>query len=619
MHVERYPSDLVVTDQDFADCGWQNIVAEAANDGYEPLWRAFSTAAMHAMEVKSTPRGKALWLLADACAMRLFSSSDKRQEPFASTVTRLGWRTAGPDDFTEADLKFFSQVVKATDNPWIKARLADLLWVRNRDNSMALSSLDSYLQIPVSTELLQEDWQDCWGRAITLTLMLGKAANEKQDAIERSLLKTLDAVTKSNSWLASRLADLLKQGGLAKAQAATVANKLTSLAHEYDADTDQVLIFTASKLFCSAETWFDTANNKTEVTNMRVQLAECYVREGMSCIKRPIPCHRAAASFYEKAIQTYRTIPRTQRKAHCVDERITELRKQMEEFGELALEDLAEIPYPNMDFREQIELSSQAVQNKTRVEALQAFSCIILPPFRYQDLRQQVVTQLKQPSFSHIIPMTKLEEKDGRVIDRVPSLDTNADPVDAANKDRFLREMTRMYLELVNFYVNVFIWPALGSLVLEHRLREAGLIELASRSSIVPIGRERLFGKALFAGFNHDFVTALHLLVPQVEHMVRYHLKQAGFTTTCLNADGTQTENGLSSLCDMLEMEKVFGEDLTFEIKALFCSAKGPNLRNQLAHGLLDDNDCESIEAIYVWWLGLRLVCHDFWNPARKR
>jgi hypothetical protein len=50
----------------------------------------------------------------------------------------------------------------------------------------------------------------------------------------------------------------------------------------------------------------------------------------------------------------------------------------------------------------------------------------------------------------------------------------------------------------------------------------------------------------------------------------------------------------------------------------LFCDAFGPNLRNELAHGLITEEDCHSIYAIYAWWLALKLVFNTFWNAARR-
>ena len=56
----------------------------------------------------------------------------------------------------------------------------------------------------------------------------------------------------------------------------------------------------------------------------------------------------------------------------------------------------------------------------------------------------------------------------------------------------------------------------------------------------------------------------------------------------------------------------IFGEDLVFEIRALFCDAFGPNLRSEVAHGLLASGDGNSVESFYAWWLLLKLVFSHF-------
>ncbi|WP_265299787.1 DUF4209 domain-containing protein [Verminephrobacter eiseniae] len=107
-------------------------------------------------------------------------------------------------------------------------------------------------------------------------------------------------------------------------------------------------------------------------------------------------------------------------------------------------------------------------------------------------------------------------------------------------------------------------------------------------------------------------------MLPQIEHLVRVHLKQAGAKTTNLDKDGIENENGMSTLMNLPEAEQVFGRNLAFELRALFCDAFGPNLRNELAHGLLDEEAFHSPFAIYAWWLGLHLVFHTWWNMAHK-
>ena len=42
----------------------------------------------------------------------------------------------------------------------------------------------------------------------------------------------------------------------------------------------------------------------------------------------------------------------------------------------------------------------------------------------------------------------------------------------------------------------------------------------------------------------------------------------------------------------------MFGDDLGFELKELFCDPLAGNLRNELAHGLLDGEACMSMYSI---------------------
>jgi len=177
--------------------------------------------------------------------------------------------------------------------------------------------------------------------------------------------------------------------------------------------------------------------------------------------------------------------------------------------------------------------------------------------------------------------------------------------------------MVAEYTMEINLVVQGQIWPAFEAIQQEHRIKEMDFYSVVKQSPVVPEGRERLITKALFSGYDNDFVTALHLLIPQIEHLVRFHLKQAGVITSNIDKNGIETENGLTSLMENPEVKTIFGEDLAFELKALFCDAFGPNLRNELAHGLLGYEESQSVYSVYAWWLGLRIVFNTFWS-ARK-
>ena len=150
--------------------------------------------------------------------------------------------------------------------------------------------------------------------------------------------------------------------------------------------------------------------------------------------------------------------------------------------------------------------------------------------------------------------------RDGRVIAKRPGMgfgDVNS----GEYKTTLWAEMVKHYGMELGLIVQGEIWPALETLRLEHRLRAEDFIAIASNSPIVPTDRKRLMGRALFAGYDNDFVVALHLLVPQIEHMVRWHLKGVGVKTTTLDKDGIENENGLSTLMDLPEVDEVFGKE----------------------------------------------------------
>lgn len=58
----------------------------------------------------------------------------------------------------------------------------------------------------------------------------------------------------------------------------------------------------------------------------------------------------------------------------------------------------------------------------------------------------------------------------------------------------------------------------------------------------------------------------------------------------------------------------IFGGDVGFELRALLCGPIGPNLRNEVAHGLIGDSAFSSGVSVYLWWLTLKLVFMPYWN-----
>lgn len=612
MSADRFPADLVVTPDDFDACGWKEVLTATTREGYSSIWQAFSAAARKAIADGRMNHGKVLWLLADACSMMLSPSSVN--EPFRPFFVMDGERSVVPDDLADVDVAFYAQIVDRIDDIWLKARLADLVWLRQkpRDVRFPLMAIDAYRAIPLQEDTWVRGGHECWERAIILARMLKGGAGERLKEIETAILAGLTGATERNGFLGLWLAELLKFGGLGRDQRPVIAQKLKTLGRYFEGAGD---LHRAREYFRAACEWFKDSGDAPKAAEMTSALAEGWVKEAVARLSSANPSHMVAQTFYENAIQAYRTIPRAERATHRADERMVELRAKLNEAGEKSLDEMGVIESPGVDISQLVENARKSVTGKSPLEALKAFTNLH-HGVNAKKMRDSALQRIREHPLQALMPATVMS-RDGRVIAKRPGMSMGSKLSD--DDEIVIRaEMVRDYGILVSIVVQGDIWPALEVLLLEHRLREADFTHLAKQSPVVPEGREGLFSKGLYAGYDRDFVTALHLLLPQIEHMVRVHLKRAGAKTTTLGLNGVENENGLSTLMDLPEVEKVFGADLSFELRALFCDPFGPNLRNELAHGLLDEGVCQSIYGIYAWWFTLRLVFNTWWNANRK-
>ena len=608
MNNERYPSDLPISVDDFNSSGWKDSLANVTNEGYSAMWQALSNAARVALEQKHPEHSKVLWLLADACSMMLSPLSPN--EPFKPFAVFADRRSIIPDDMSNSDILFLSEIVDEVDNVWLKARLCDLVWLKSKPRNIkfALDAIDAYRQLPLDTDTWIHGGRDCWPRAINLARMLKGGAKEKMQQIENTIISAFQKTSQQDGYLGLWLADLLKSNRLGWSHQTAISAKLEKLARDFDGEGD---LHRARDYFARSAEWYKLIPDEVKAAEMTVLVAEGWVKEAIARSASENSSHMVAANFYENAIQTFRTVPRSERSTYQVDKRISELRAHLNDSGERAIGEMGIIQGPAIDITKFVEQTRTLVSGKSAQEALLAF-VELHRGVKEKELRESAIDKMRKHPLQSLFAVTMMS-RDGRVIAKRPAMSLGANLTDD-DEIAIKAEMIRDYGYLVGIVVQANIWPALEVLLAEHRLREADFIELARQSPFIPKERENLFGKALFAGYERDFVTAIHLLIPQIEHLVRVHLKQAGAKTSNLDKDGIENENGMSTLMDLPEAEQIFGKDLAFEFDSLFCNPFGPNLRNELAHGLLDEDGCNSPSAIYAWWLILRLTIVAWWN-----
>ena len=531
---ERYPTKLGVTKKDFLQSGWKEAISGLERENHTIRCSALSAAEREAFDDGQLYRGKVLSILKNACSWR---------EP--------------PEDVTEAEITFFSEIVDEIDDPWLKAHLSHLVWHYQSSRNIpcnikfALDAIDNYRSIPLNTENMV--WaNNFWNRAICLARSIKN--NDRLSAIEDDIIQTLESATCEGIYFGRELVKLLKKHGLGKKRANEIATKLKLMALDFESDNKHSV---AVDYYQAAADWFKLAGDTAKFVEMILKKAELSVKKGDDQISLEKPNYLDAACSYGEAIDTLywlkgkSNIPKSELSTYQVNERIDELMVHQEDIWEQAIDEMESI---TVDITERVnqrsEIACAAVTGKGHIEAL----------YKFVNLRSMV------------------------------------------DIDKLASRAVKDYMIYVSFFAKAALLPALKIIRQEHCLETNLFCSIAERSPIVPDGRTQAFGNGLLEGYKGNFAVAFQVLSPQIENLIRFHLKQHGVNTR-KRKNGIDEEQTLSWLLRHNKTEEIFGEDLLFELKTLFRPR-----RNDQAHGLVADTSSPSPCDVYIWWLLLRLV-----------
>lgn len=116
---------------------------------------------------------------------------------------------------------------------------------------------------------------------------------------------------------------------------------------------------------------------------------------------------------------------------------------------------------------------------------------------------------------------------------------------------------------------------------------------------LVEENHRRFLERGFEAYLNEDFLVCCHVLIPQVEAMVRLLVAINGGEVLRQGQDPAAGDEyySLDSLLDSPIAKKYMNEDLITYFKVLFTSSAGWNLRNLFSHGLLSASSFNSMMA----------------------
>lgn len=574
-------SDTSLSKENFASSSWKVVINEC--DRKEccqygmPFWKK-------AEEAKSSGDviNQAVFTLLSAITYPQIKP-DSINKPFACTkAIKL---------ITDEHLNALKDWASEISDAELQARVADVLWIKKRDYRMAQLAIRSYLK---SAQNLEDPkhWTSCVDR-IERAIRLARQINYNFDNVVAYIESVLSKYNGEDPlFLSAKLMELLqdfKQGDPSKY--AALAEKAATIAeakHDWHRARDYWEI---------KGRWHSLEKDDENERQAWLKLCETYVKEAEDAIKRNPPSYLVASAYLQKAIEAFRKKSGTQ-------ERSQEIHKILLEYQEQSMKEMASFS-EEIDISQMVKLAREKVKGKSFQQAI--FSLALLgASSKVDELRNQVLELAKNFPLQSFFPMTITNEM-GKVTARQPSMfSNNSEESEAAIKSEMYKNAASCYQSL---HANGYVEPARYQINLEHNVRVNDWLPIVFNSSFVPQNREYIYAQGLHAGLTGDFLVATHLLIPQLEHSIRYLLYQRGVITSGLNDQGVQDEHNLNTTLYLPEFKAIFGEDLTFDLQGLLVNRFGSNLRNRMAHGLIDYNGFFQSRHSYLWWLTLRLCC----------
>jgi hypothetical protein len=413
--------------------------------------------------------------------------------------------------------------------------------------------------------------------------------------------RALDAVGITGGMLAHRLLTLSAQHKIGEPTA--LHRMAIEIAENAEAEGDWSW---AERYWLVAEDLAIVAGDEEKRRDALGRVAETYVARARAIADQPYIGKATAAAHLQRAVEALR-------RAGGLQPRVEELQRLMMDYQRDIPASLIPMPY-SVPIGDAVEEAQNAVSGKPLEEALLAFALFPLIP-EYADLRRQAEANAKRYKFSALFPGAQLNAE-GKTVAKQGSLNAK-DPKEreAALQVEMVRHAS-MYYDILG---RSSILPARERIMEEHPLRVEDFFWVVSNNPLVPPGRELLFAEAFYAGFTGDLPKAVHVLIHQMEHSIRELLKQHGVRVTGLSREGIQMERNLNTLLYDEKLRELLGNDLVFALQSLLVEKFGPDLRNRVAHGLMDYRDFLAPVCHYYWWLCLRVACVPILNALHAQ
>ncbi len=269
-----------------------------------------------------------------------------------------------------------------------------------------------------------------------------------------------------------------------------------------------------------------------------------------------------AQSWYEEAHQVY-TDYQLKDESQNVANKIIEI-------GPKVVESMQSFSHSIEISKKDMDAVWDAVNDVDVSTTLTNIAIYFLP--RKERLTEQLYSLARKNPLSYMINKT-LQDHKGRPITTVGSIEND------------LSGNLILHLSSTIKINNIFLHAILAKLIEERNLSIKDILDHLQQSPIFEESQIPFLEIGLRAFLNQDDVPAIHLLIPQIEAIIRNLVEVSGGPILKTNRNKQLQLRTLDDLLRDNTVEKCFNEDTVFYFRALLTDARGWSLRNDVCHG----------------------------------
>ncbi|HHR7728065.1 TPA: DUF4209 domain-containing protein [Staphylococcus aureus] len=533
------------------------------------------------------------------CEKNPILSKNKSEKRFVATISFDDGRE-WPDiqKFTNDQIKYYEQRLNETNNLFLKVRYSDFLFEHGNKKITKTKYEISKCLLSCLVEILTYysddfNYTSVLARLVEVSLLMGDR-EKLEKAIELIYLK-MDEFDYNNEYsyvyeLSKLIREILKSKHK-KIILENHLNKIIIVLEKAIKNNFEDKNYYLHRVFCeelSQYRKFDLISSERR-SELKKEIGKSYELEAEYQQGRNNKSLLVKANFLEKAMEKYMEIGERE-KSNKMKILVKWTYEEYENSNEMNLIRIP-IEFPKEEIDKIIEgfISSDVQISLDKI----AYSNDLIPKIT---VIEDLVDKLSKE-----FPLQGLISK-GLLNDGKKVVETTTE------EDNKTINFNSNYMHHLNINVELLLKAIFDKLISEFEISTEDFMQKFNKRELLDNKNVPFIEHGISRFLEKDYLSALHILVPQFESTVRRMFSKAGYSTTSIRKGNTQQEVTFNEFLLRDDVKSTLGNDVHKLIQIVMVEQSGLNLRNEIAHGLIELSNINYTKCILVIYLFLILT-----------